>query len=108
MGCGRAENEFHSYIMTAHFLGEESIFKGQFKFQLEFGATFRGDIAGVSNLIEICCSYLKNVIIPNSGQCLLPTKRRNNTKLRPVPFIQKKHVIIPFGRDKNCIEQKTE
>ena len=38
----------------SHFLGEESIFQAQFKFQREFSVTFRGDNDGVSNVIEIC------------------------------------------------------
>lgn len=37
-----------------HFLGEESIFNAQFKFQREFGVTFRGDNHGVSKVIKIC------------------------------------------------------
>ena len=34
-----------------HFLGEESIFNAQFKFQRQFGVTFRGDKDGVSSKI---------------------------------------------------------
>ena len=41
-----------------HFLGEESIFKAQFRFQREFGVTFRGDNVGVSKVIKIC--FVKN------------------------------------------------
>lgn len=56
MGCGKVENEFYFYIMIVYFFGEELIFKGWFKFQCEFDVIFCGDIFGVLNLIEICCS----------------------------------------------------
>ena len=45
-GWGReVENKLHSHTMI-HFLGEESIFNAQFKFQREFGVNFRGDNHG--------------------------------------------------------------